>query len=68
MSVQPTQDIRPLLTRLDAIMRELAILRQQLATSSSSTPFNLTDQLFGVLGTGQWDEYDLDLEWQRFAL
>lgn len=29
---------------------------------------NLTSQLFGALGHGAWDEYDLQLDWVRFEV
>lgn len=32
-----------------------------------TTP-SLADQLFGALGHGQWAEYDLEVDWQRFSV
>lgn len=60
-------DTQLILNRLDAIMRELESLRRQIIMPSPP-PTNLTDQLFGSLGKGTWEEYELDLDWQRFAI
>lgn len=63
-----TPDLRDLLLRIDEMIRELQSMRQQLAVSAkSSQRSGLTRQLFGVLGHGTWDEYDMDLHWNRFA-
>jgi len=57
-----------ILRRLDTIMRELEELRKMvLHAEHEPMPGDLAGQLFGVLGRGSWDEYDLDLEWQRFG-
>jgi hypothetical protein len=66
MSNTSPQDLRPLLTRLDAIIRELEALRRQLIMEPEKV-FNLAEKLFGVLGNGSWDEYDPDLDWKRFG-
>jgi len=57
-----------ILQRIDVIMRELQELRKLvLRTQIEPSPANdLAQQLYGALGHGDWDEYDLDLDWQRF--
>lgn len=58
-----------LVQRIDAIIAELQALRQQVqvATQPDPTPpTNLVEELAGALGQGAWDEYDLQLDWQRF--
>ncbi|MBK8434303.1 MAG: hypothetical protein IPL28_24775, partial [Chloroflexi bacterium] len=52
-------DTQLILNRLDTIMRELESLRRQIIMPSPP-PTNLTDQLFGSLGKGTWEEYELD--------
>jgi hypothetical protein len=62
------QSAEAILQRLDAIMGELEELRRiVLGTRSESAPANLVDQLYGVLGHGSWEEYDMRLDWRRFA-
>jgi hypothetical protein len=61
-----TLDPHQIIKRIDAIILELELLRRQLATPPPQ-PANLTEQLFGALGRGSWDEYEPDVEWQRFA-
>lgn len=60
MTITPPRspDTQLILNRLDTIMRELESLRHQIITSSPP-PANLTDQLFGSLGKGTWEEYEL---------
>jgi hypothetical protein len=54
--------------RIDTIMRELGELRKMVIHSQTKLPKdNLTAHLYGVLGQGTWEEYDSDLEWQRFG-
>lgn len=53
--------------RIDEMIRELQALRRQLTPSAPAVPPNLVDQLFGALGHGTWEEYDLDLDWKRFG-
>jgi hypothetical protein len=56
-----------ILQRIDAIIAELQALRHQVATQPDPTPpTNLVEELAGALGQGAWDEYDLQLDWQRF--
>jgi hypothetical protein len=54
--------------RIDAIIAELQVLRQQVVTiqTSATPPANLVDELAGSLGQGTWDEYDHQLDWKRF--
>ena len=56
-----------LLERIDVIAHELEELRQLVLTQLRPSDRNLADQLYGALGQGSWDEYDLDLDWQRFS-
>lgn len=63
-----TLDTRQILGRIDAMIRELEIMRRQLATLPKAEPSSgLTDKLFGALGHGTWAEYDLNLDWARFS-
>jgi hypothetical protein len=53
---------------LDEIVQELLAIRQMLgAPEPEPTPPGATRRLFGCLGQGTWDEYDLDLDWARFS-
>ena len=65
-----TNDSSPkvILQRIDAIISELQVLRQQVLTIQPlDTPSaNLVKELAGSLGQGTWDEYDPDLDWKRF--
>ncbi len=56
------------LRRIDMIIAELQGLRQAVQVMSTQQQSGLTQQLYGALGQGSWDEYDLDLDssWQRF--
>jgi predicted transcriptional regulator len=61
-----TRDQSPeaILQRIDAIMRELGELRQMvLRIQSEPAAGNLAQQLYGVLGQGTWEEYDMQLDW-----
>jgi len=63
-----TLDTRQIVGRIDAMIRELEIMRRQLTTMPKAEPsMGLTDQLFGALGKGTWAEYDLNLDWVRFS-
>ena len=65
-SRQPSQD--EILDRIDAIIHELESLRKIVETKRIETSrTDLADQLFGSLGKGEWAEYDLDLDWERFG-
>ncbi|MBE2223560.1 MAG: hypothetical protein IAF02_18610 [Anaerolineae bacterium] len=65
-----TNDSSPkvILQRIDTIISELQVLRQQVLTIQPlDTPStNLVEELAGALGQGAWDEYDPDLDWKRF--
>lgn len=63
--VQPSPEL--VLERLDTIIRELQELRQVVLIRNRPAEENVTAQLYGALGQGTWDEYDLHLDWQRFA-
>ncbi|HSJ53430.1 MAG TPA: hypothetical protein VLC52_06745 [Anaerolineae bacterium] len=56
-----------LLERIDVIAHELEELRQAVLAQVRPPNGNLTDGLYGALGQGSWDEYDPDLDWQRFS-
>jgi hypothetical protein len=56
-----------LLDKIDAIAHELEELRQAILLQIRPPDRNLADQLYGALGQGSWDEYDLNLDWQRFS-
>jgi hypothetical protein len=62
------QSTEAVLQRIDAIMRELVELREVVLRKQTEQPpaDNLAQQLYGVLGHGNWNEYDFDLDWQRF--
>lgn len=55
------------LARIDAIIRELYELRGLVTHERPLSPhLGLSYELYGALGQGTWDEYDLNLDWQRF--
>ena len=56
-----------LLERIEVLAQELAELRQTVLMQTRPADRNLAAQLYGALGQGSWDEYDLDLDWQRFS-
>ena len=56
-----------ILKRIDTITQELQELRRVVLVQERSAEGNLAEQLYGALGQGTWDEYDPDLDWQRFA-
>ncbi len=62
-------DPHQVIMRIDAIIRELEALRQQVTmlTPATSETSGLTKELYGSLGHGSWEEYDLDLDWVRFS-
>lgn len=67
METQTTaQSQKILIRRIDGIIQELQELRQMVLQKQPPTPTNLANQLFGTLGHGTWDEYDMDLDWARF--
>jgi hypothetical protein len=75
MELQPTAQISEdvLLQRIDAMTRELQELRRLILAQSRSpvqtdSATDLVAQLAGALGQGSWEEYEDDIEWERFAL
>jgi hypothetical protein len=73
MEPVPTVEVSPalLLQRIDAVMWELQKLRQ-LVSAQPLSPVGLQEpdlvaQLTGCLGQGSWDEYEDDIEWERFG-
>jgi hypothetical protein len=73
MDMIPTIHVSPeaLLQRIDTIIRELQELRQLVVVqpqhqTEPHKPDPVT-QLAGCLGQGSWDEYEDDVEWERFA-
>jgi hypothetical protein len=58
-----------LIQRIDAIMRELQELRRLVSSQPrlQETPADIVSQLAGCLGQGSWDEYEDDIELERFA-
>jgi len=62
-------DAREIMAQIDAIVPELLALRRRLNAALPApvaAPRNLTAKLYGALGHGDWDEYDMDLDWVRF--
>lgn len=67
-SKHTTLDTRQIVGRIDAMMRELETMRRQLTTVSTvAVASGLTQELFGAAGKGTRDEYDMNLDWKRFA-
>ena len=61
-------DTRQMLTRIDAMIDELRVMRKELAgTVRLASEAGLTDRLFGAAGHGTREEFDLDLDWKRFG-
>lgn len=59
-------DTEQVIARINAIIQELEALRQQLVAPTPRA-LNFTEALFGSLGHGAWEEYDLHLDWARFG-
>jgi hypothetical protein len=55
-----------ILDRIDAIIQELQALRQVVLAQTHPAEEDLATQLYGALGQGSWEEYDAQLDWQRF--
>jgi hypothetical protein len=53
--------------QIDTLVRELVALRRQLVRPTEPATPSLTQQLYGSLGHGTWDEYDVNLDWVRFS-
>lgn len=56
-----------LLQQIDTLIRELQNLRAKLHAESLPCPGKVAN-LFGKLGIGSWQEYDHELDWERFTL
>jgi hypothetical protein len=56
-----------LLEKIDIIAHELEALRQAVWMQVRPQDRNLANRLYGALGQGSWDEYDPNLDWQRFS-
>lgn len=74
MNTQSTlqMSMEAVLQRIDAMTRELLDLRRliaaQLAPRAESQEPDLVTRLVGCLGQGSWEEYEDDIEWERFSL
>lgn len=67
MNQLPTnQSPENILRRIDTIIQELQELRQLVKKETSPVNENISQQLFGALGTGTWEEYDPQTDWTRF--
>ena len=56
-----------ILKRIDCIVLELQELRQAVLTQKQPTVPDLAAELYGAWGQGTWEEYQPDIEWQRFS-
>ena len=56
-----------ILRRIDSVMLELRELRQAVLTQQHPPAQNLAAELYGSWGQGAWEEYQPDVEWQRFS-
>ena len=63
--MEPTAQM--ILEKIDTIAQELQELRKAIQSQIRPPEQNLAEHLFGALGQGSWDEYDLDVDWHRFA-
>ena len=67
-SKHPPLDTRQIVERIDAMIRELEMMRRELtALPKVAVATGLTQELFGAAGKGSREEYDLNLDWKRFA-
>lgn len=55
-----------LLQQIDTLIRDLQNLRAQLSAEAVPCPGKVAN-LFGKLGKGSWQEYDHELDWERFV-
>ncbi|MBI5300522.1 MAG: hypothetical protein HY868_00180 [Chloroflexi bacterium] len=62
-----TLTTRQAIVRIDAMMRELQVMRRELTLPKAKATTSITNELFGALGKGTMDEYDMDLDWKRFS-
>ncbi|MCL4487318.1 MAG: hypothetical protein M1570_04215 [Chloroflexi bacterium] len=57
-----------MLTKIDTLIHELQLMRKEIAGARPlASETGLTDRLYGAAGHGTPDEYDIDLDWQRFG-
>jgi len=56
-----------ILRRIDSVMLELLELRQAVLTKQHPPAQDLAAELYGSWGQGTWEEYQPDVEWQRFS-
>ena len=52
----------------DFLSLPLLFILSNYFTETKTPNDNLTQDLFGSLGKGSWDEYTSDIEWERFQL
>ena len=69
-------DTKQLISRVDALIRELHEVRRQisvltvqqaLAHGDFPTQANQARELYGAMGKGSLEEYDLFADWERFG-
>lgn len=68
----PSIAVQRVLARLDSMMIELRVLRQEVQTMAQlqeESPHSLADELYGALGQGSMEELDsnADIEAMRFG-
>ena len=59
-----TAQLKAFLKRIDIIIRELQALRQVIVAQYRPVEGHLTQQLYGALGQGTWEEYGPFLDWR----
>jgi len=72
MTSSPAHDVDQLIAQIDALIREMEDIRRQVALLSAKQEQSpkmqpsLTDQLFGAMGHGNWEEYESFGDYERF--
>jgi len=72
MNMLTEVEAKQLLNRVDSLILELEKIRNQIASLSSApasinvTIPAMTELLFGAMGKGKWDEYDIFADYERF--
>ena len=64
-----TENNQQVIARIDAIIRELELLRRELTSEAepqSPDASGIVEELSGAAGKGDPNEYDPDLVWARF--
>lgn len=57
-----------IIARLDEVMQELVAIRRLIEQAEQPVVMQqVTEHLFGSLGHGTWEEYDLSIDWTRFG-